>query len=139
MAAHTSTKEQDSGWLRTDERRPDLAGGQHQETSRVWLPLAYGYLRADLLGNLTLDIGERILAASACKLGCELAAVFLESDPLSETVPPAFLDLLEECRRSGAHLVLTGCGHMSGMVVPHSCLLNVLALRADVHVCEVAL
>ncbi len=101
------------------------------------LPLAYGYLRVDLLPG-ELDVWERRLVEVARGLGVELAAVFRESSPQA-TVPPAYLDLLHECCRADAHIVVTVLGHLSGMAIPHTCLIDILLIRADARVCEVAL
>ncbi|MRH86649.1 hypothetical protein GFY24_04040 [Nocardia sp. SYP-A9097] len=102
----------------------------------VTLPLAYGYLRLELLGDETA-LWEGRLASAARELGFELAAIFREYAP-DATVPPAYLDLLDECRRARAHLVMTAAGHLSGMRVPRTCLLGLLAVRAGAQVCEVS-
>ncbi|WP_228838975.1 hypothetical protein, partial [Nocardia amamiensis] len=43
--------------------------------------------------------------------GYELGAVFHEPPPQGGTLPPAFVDLVQECRRAAAHAVITlhGC------------------------------
>ncbi|MEU0539633.1 hypothetical protein [Nocardia sp. NPDC005978] len=100
-------------------------------------PLAYGYLRLDLLDASAIESHRRRLSTAARELGCELGTVFLEPHPRDETVPSAFLDLLHECRRAQARTVITLCGHLTGLPVPHDCLLGVLADRAAATVCEV--
>lgn len=105
-------------------------------TCGATLPLAYGYLRLELLGG-EIATWEGRLAAAALELGFELAAVFREHAP-EATVPPAYLDLLHECRRAQAHLVMTATGHLSGMTVPRACLLGLLAARAGARVYEVS-
>ncbi|WP_327138894.1 hypothetical protein [Nocardia sp. NBC_01327] len=148
MAAPTIATRLTSESLRTSGVPPD--GRSHSPEDAIQaarandraldpLPLAYGYLRVDLLDSVALILGEQRLVTAAFQLGCQLAAVFLEPAPHSTTVPPAFLDLVQECRRSEAHTVITVCGHMSGMAVPHTCLLDILARRAAAQVCEVAL
>lgn len=105
----------------------------------VLAPLAYGYLRTDLLGSADLAICEARLAEAARRLGCQLGCIFHEDSPQTSTVPPAYLDLVRECCRAEAHRVVTGCGHLCGMAIPRTSLLDVLAVRAQVQVCEVAL
>ncbi|WP_280267593.1 hypothetical protein [Nocardia wallacei] len=102
------------------------------------LPLAYGYLRVDLLDDELIACEER-LTAVAQDLGFELAAVFCEQPPQRASIPPAYLELLRECCRTQAHTVITLPGHLSGMAVPRMCLLEVLAVRAAAQVCEVDL
>ncbi|MFJ4652121.1 hypothetical protein ACIP5Y_12725 [Nocardia sp. NPDC088792] len=101
------------------------------------LPLAYGYLRIDLLSGEVADWEHRLVEVSR-GLGVEVAAVFRESSPQG-TVPPAYLELVHECCRTGAHIVITAPGHLSGMAIPHTCLLDILAIRAGARVCEVSL
>ena len=100
-------------------------------------PLAYGYLRLDLVDDG--EVAERVMVAAAQAAGCQLGAVFREWSPQTATVPPAFLDLVCECCRAEAHTVITVLGHLSGMAVPRMVLLDMLAVRADAQVCEVAL
>jgi hypothetical protein len=78
------------------------------------LPLAYGYLRDDLLGER--DAAEDILRSAASALGYELGTVFHEPRCGSEGLPPAFVDLLTECRRAAAEAVITPHGHLSETV-----------------------
>ncbi|MEU0505947.1 hypothetical protein [Nocardia sp. NPDC005998] len=97
------------------------------------LPLAYGYLRDDLIGDRDRDSGEDMLRAAARSLGYELGTVFHEPPPETGLLPPVFVDLLQECRRAAAHAVITLQGHMSNMSVPRM----VLQARAEVVVHEV--
>ncbi len=99
-------------------------------------PLAYGYLRVDLVDDG--DLAERLMVAAAQAAGCELAAVFWERSPQS-TVPPAWLDLVCECCRAEAHTVFTALGHLCDMALPRMVLLEMLAVRADAQVSEVSL
>lgn len=102
------------------------------------LPLAYGYLRDDLLHDSDADTSESRLRAAAGSLGYELGAVFHEPAPQSGMLPPAFVDLVQECRRAAASAVLTLPGHMSNMSVSRMVLLAVLDVRTDTAVHEVA-
>ncbi|MGW0184001.1 hypothetical protein [Nocardia sp. NPDC003345] len=77
-------------------------------------PLAYGYLRDDLLAEG--DAAECLLGAAAIALGYELGTVFHESPRRNEGIPPAFVDLLAECRRAAADAVITPHGHLSESV-----------------------
>ncbi|MGW4768996.1 hypothetical protein ACWEO2_13265 [Nocardia sp. NPDC004278] len=97
------------------------------------LPLAYGYLRDDLIGERDRDSGEDMLRAAARSLGYELGTVFHEPPQETGMLPPAFVDLIQECRRAAAHAVITLRGHMSNMSVPRM----VLQVRAEVVVHEV--
>ncbi|WP_406281623.1 hypothetical protein OH799_17340 [Nocardia sp. NBC_00881] len=101
----------------------------------VNLPLAYGYIRLDLAGR-ELTTCEQRMQASARERGYQLAAVFREREPLAATLPQAFIDLIDECRRAEAHMVFTVCGHLTGMATPRTCLLDVMAARGLAHVCE---
>ncbi|WP_067480905.1 hypothetical protein [Nocardia amamiensis] len=102
------------------------------------LPLAYGYSRDDLIHDRDRDAGEATLRAAATSLGYDLAAVFHEPSPQSGLLPPAFVDLIQECRRAGAHLVLTLQGHMSSMSMSRMVLHEVLHARAEAVVHEIA-
>lgn len=101
------------------------------------LPLAYGYLRDDLLNDCDCNSGDDRLRIAAQALGYELGTVFHEPAPQSGTLPPAFVDLVHECRRAAAHAVITLQGHMSGMSMCRMVLLAVLDVRADVTVQEI--
>ncbi|WP_327110698.1 hypothetical protein OHB12_23310 [Nocardia sp. NBC_01730] len=101
------------------------------------LPLAYGYLRDDLLGDCDSDSSEDRLRNTARSLGYELGAVFREPAPQNAMLPPAFVDLVQECRRAAAHVVITLRGHMSDMAVCRMVLLTVLDVRAGATVHEV--
>ncbi|MFI6368594.1 hypothetical protein ACIBG0_38425 [Nocardia sp. NPDC050630] len=101
------------------------------------LPLAYGYLRDDLIGDRDHDSGEDTLRAAARSLGYELGTVFYEPRPESGLLPPAFVDLVQECRRAAAHAVITLSGHMSNMSVSRMVLQAVLQVRAEAVVHEV--
>lgn len=98
------------------------------------LPLAYGYLRDDLLR--APNSSENTLRAAARSLGYELATIFHEPAPQSAALPPVFVDLVKECRRAEARMVLTLRGHLSGMSVCRIVLLSILDLRGDVEVQE---
>ncbi|WP_280382743.1 hypothetical protein [Nocardia wallacei] len=100
-------------------------------------PLAYGYLRTDLVGDG--DRAERQMIRAAWDLGFQLAAVFREQSPQTAAVPPAYVDLVCECCRAEAHMVITVPGHLCGMAVPRMVLLDMLAVRAHAQVCEVTL
>ncbi|MBF6207964.1 hypothetical protein IU483_28350 [Streptomyces gardneri] len=102
------------------------------------LPLAYGYLRDDLIVDRDRDIGEDTLRAAARSLGYELAAVFHEPPPQGGLLPPAFADLIQECRRAAAHVVITLQGHLSNMAMSRMVLQEVLHVRAEAVVHEVA-
>ncbi len=123
---------------RTADGTVDIPWGtanMHDDPAIV-LPLAYGYLRVDLV-----DDGDRaagLMVEAARRLGCELAVVFWERSPQS-TVPPAWLDLVCECCRAEAHTVFTAPGHLCDMALPRMVLLEMLAVRADAQVCEVSL
>ncbi|MGO4649765.1 hypothetical protein AB4305_33280 [Nocardia sp. 2YAB30] len=99
------------------------------------LPLAYGYLRDDLLGDPNASEDKPRTAARS--LGRALGTVFHEPAPQSATLPPAFIDLVQECRRAEAHTVLTMHVHLSGMSVCRMVLLEILDIRADFAVQEV--
>jgi hypothetical protein len=71
------------------------------------LPLAYGYLRDDLLHDP--NSSENRLRAAAGSLGYALGAVFHEPSPQSGTLPPVFVDLVHECRRAEAHTRCSRC------------------------------
>ncbi|MFC7426846.1 hypothetical protein [Nocardia tengchongensis] len=102
-------------------------------------PLAYGYVRDDLLSDRDPSFSDKILRAAARSLGYALGTVFHEPTPQNATLPPAFVDLVRECRRAEAHTVLTLPGHLSGMSVCRMVLLAILDVRAEAAVQEVAL
>ncbi|WP_039803805.1 hypothetical protein [Nocardia araoensis] len=101
------------------------------------LPLAYGYLRDGLLGDRDRDAGEDTLRTAARSLGYELGTVFHEPPPETGLLPPAFVDLIQECRRAAAHAVITLSGHMSNMSMSRMVLAAVLQVRAEAVVHEV--
>ncbi|MGY1865445.1 MULTISPECIES: hypothetical protein [Nocardia] len=101
------------------------------------LPLAYGYMRDDLIHDCDRDAGEDTLRAAARSLGYELATVFHEPSPQSGLLPPAFVDLVQECRRAAAHMVLTLEGHMSNTSMSRLVLHEVLHARAEAVVHEI--
>ncbi|MFF0455818.1 hypothetical protein [Nocardia africana] len=101
-------------------------------------PLAYGYLRLDLVPADDLRSSELRLIMAAKMLGCELAAIFREPTPQT-TVPPAYLELVRECCRAEARIVITGRDHLSNLELPRTSLLAVLAGRAHVRVHEISL
>jgi hypothetical protein len=101
------------------------------------LPLAYGYLRDDLLGDRDSNSSEDRLRNTARSLGYELGTVFREPTPQNGTLPPAFVDLVQECRRAEAHIVITPHGHMSEMSVCRMILVTILEVRAGAAVHEV--
>ena len=103
------------------------------------LPLAYGYVRDDLLDDHDFDSSEDRLRDTARSLGYELGTVFHEPKPQNATLPPAFVDLVQECRRAAAHAVITIRGHMSDMAVCRMVLLAVLDVRAGAAVHEVSM
>ncbi|WP_157121334.1 hypothetical protein [Nocardia miyunensis] len=90
------------------------------------LPLAYGYLRTDLLRDRDPNSVEQRLRAAADSLGYALGTVFYEPVPHDGTLPPAFVELVQECRRTEAHTVLTMHGHLSCMSVCHKVLEAIL-------------
>ena len=98
------------------------------------LPLAYGYLRDDLLRDP--DSSEDRLRAASRSLGYELGTIFHERAPQSGTLPPVFVDLVQECRRSQAHTVLTLRGHLS-MPMCRTVLLRILAMPVGVALQEI--
>ncbi|MEU1430222.1 hypothetical protein ABZ412_24395 [Nocardia sp. NPDC005746] len=102
------------------------------------MPLAYGYLRTDLLSPQRLVETVTRLMAAATEHGHELATVFYEDSPQNAALPEAFAELAIECRRSGAHTVYTCSGHLGGMAVPRICLLDYLAARGSAHVLELS-
>ncbi|MEU7766738.1 hypothetical protein AB0B25_16635 [Nocardia sp. NPDC049190] len=101
------------------------------------LPLAYGYVRDDMLRDSTSSEGR--LYNTARSLGYELGAVFHEPSPQNGTLPPAFVDLVQECRRAEAHTVITPHGHMSSISICRMVLLTMLDVRAAAAVHEVEL
>lgn len=101
------------------------------------LPLAYGYLRDDLLDDHNPSPSEDRLRNIARSLGYELGTVFHEPEPQNGTLPPAFVDLVQECRRAAASMVITLRGHLSNMPVCRMILLTVLDVRAGAAVHEV--
>ncbi|MET8796971.1 hypothetical protein ABZV91_11040 [Nocardia sp. NPDC004568] len=96
-------------------------------------PLAYGYLRDDLVGGSDGATAETTLRAAATALGYELGTVFHEPPSPNGVLPPVFIDLVQECRRAAAHSVITLPGHLSGGSVCS----RVLRARAEVVVHEV--
>ncbi|MEU7768531.1 hypothetical protein AB0B25_25945 [Nocardia sp. NPDC049190] len=102
------------------------------------LPLAYGYMRDDLVDDCDVCASEDRLRDTARLLGFELGTVFHEPAPQNVTLPPAFVDLVQECRRAAAHTVITLRGHMSQMAVCRMVLLAILDVRAGAAVHEVA-
>ena len=97
-------------------------------------PLAYGYLRDDLLSER--GRAEGMLRAAATALGYELGTVFHEPRRGSEGLPPAFVDLLMECRRAAAIAVITPHGHLSE-TVSRTVLQTALVARCQLVVHEV--
>ncbi len=102
------------------------------------LPLAYGYVRDDLLDDRDSSSSEDKLHNAARSLGYELGTVFHEPAPQNATLPPAFADLVQECRRASAQAVITLRGHMSQMAVCRMVLLAILDVRAGAAVHEVS-
>ncbi|WP_159851150.1 hypothetical protein [Nocardia sp. CY41] len=100
-------------------------------------PLAYGYLRDDLIHDRDGDSGEDTLRAAARSLGYELGAVFHEPPPQGGLLPPAFIELIQECRRVAAHAVITVQGHLSNMSMSRMVLHEVLHTRAEAVVHEI--
>ncbi|VFA97920.1 hypothetical protein [Nocardia cyriacigeorgica] len=100
-------------------------------------PLAYGYLRDELLVDIELRRCDQRLIAIARRMGFDMAAIFHERTDLASIVPGAFLDLVHECRRARARMVFTLPGHIAGLTVPASALLSVLADRGEAAVFEV--
>ncbi len=103
------------------------------------LPLAYGYVRDDLLEECDCESSEDMLRDTARSLGYELGTVFHEPAPQNATLPPAFLELVQECRRASAHAVITVCGHMSHMAGCRMVLLTILDARVGATVHEVSI
>ncbi|MET9031231.1 hypothetical protein ABZW96_37530 [Nocardia sp. NPDC004168] len=101
------------------------------------LPLAYGYLRDDLIDGRDRAAGDDTLRAAATSLGYELATVFHEPPPQNGLLPPAFVDLIQECRRAAAHTVITLQGHLSNMAMSRMVLQEVLHARAEAVVHEI--
>ncbi|WP_157116556.1 hypothetical protein [Nocardia vaccinii] len=101
------------------------------------LPLVYGYLRDDLLDESGSPPSEDRLRNAARSLGYELGTVFHEPAFQKGTLPPAFVDLVHECRRAAAHTVITLRGHLSDMAVCCMILLTVLDVRANAAVHEI--
>ncbi|WP_249645361.1 hypothetical protein [Nocardia sputi] len=101
------------------------------------LPLAYGYLRDDLIGDRDREVGEDTLRTAARSLGYELATVFHEPPPQGGLLPPAFAEMMQECRRAAAHTVITLPGHLSNMAMSRMVLQEVLHIRAEAVVHEV--
>lgn len=100
-------------------------------------PLAYGYLRDDILRDHDHAADEDRLRNAARSFGYELGAVFREPAPQNGTLPPAFVELVQECRRTAAQAVITLHGHLSNMPVCRMVLLAVLDVGADAAVHEV--
>nr|WP_245552420.1 hypothetical protein [Nocardia aobensis] len=94
-------------------------------------------MRDDVIGDHDRDSGEDMLRAAARSLGYELGAVFHEPPTETGMLPPAFVDLIQECRRAGAHAVITLSGHMSNMSMSRMVLHAVLQVRAEAIVHEV--
>jgi hypothetical protein len=109
----------------------------HHDNS--FTPLAYGYVRDDLLDDRNFGSSEERLRETARSLGYELGTVFHEPEPQNATLPPAFVDLVQECRRAAAHAVITLHGHMSHMAVCRIVLLTILDVRAGVAIHEVSM
>ncbi|WP_458688413.1 hypothetical protein [Nocardia tengchongensis] len=101
------------------------------------LPLAYGYVRDDLLSNRDPGVCDKMLRAAAKSLGYALGTVFHERGAEGTTLPPVFVDLVQECRRARACTVLTLPGHLSGTSVCHRVLLAILEARAEAAIQEV--
>ncbi|MGW4095099.1 hypothetical protein [Nocardia sp. NPDC004750] len=101
------------------------------------LPLAYGYLRDDLITDHDRDAGDERLRVAAISLGYELATVFHEPRPQGGLLPPVFVDLIQECRRAAAHAVITLPGHLSNMSMCRMVLQEVLHVRAEAVVHEI--
>ncbi|MBF6397461.1 hypothetical protein IU438_16870 [Nocardia cyriacigeorgica] len=101
-------------------------------------PLAYGYVRDDLINSRDREASDDALRNAARSMGFELAAVFHEPPPQNALLPPAFVDLVQECRRAAAHLVVTMPGHLSNMSTSRMVLEEVLHVRAAAQVHEVA-
>ncbi|MEU1426696.1 hypothetical protein ABZ412_06420 [Nocardia sp. NPDC005746] len=101
------------------------------------LPLAYGYVRDDLLSNRDPSFSDKLLRAAARSLGYALGTVFHEPGPQGATLPPVFVDLVHECRRARACTVLTLPGHLSGTSVCRKVLLAILEARAEAAVQEI--
>lgn len=104
----------------------------------VLLPLAYGYVRDDLLDDRDLVSSEDKLRETARSLGYELGTVFHEPRPQNATLPPVFADLVQERRRAAAHAVITVRGHLSDMAVCRMVLVAILDVRTGTAVHEVS-
>ncbi|MGF6885967.1 hypothetical protein ABIA39_007520 [Nocardia sp. GAS34] len=102
------------------------------------LPLAYGYVRDGLLDDRDFGSSEDKLRETARSLGYELGTVFHEPGPQNAALPPAFADMVQECRRAAAHAVITVRGHMSDMAVCRMVLVAILDVRAGAAVHEVS-
>ncbi|MGF6888481.1 hypothetical protein ABIA39_007696 [Nocardia sp. GAS34] len=100
------------------------------------LPLAYGYLRADMLRDRDPDSGADRLRAAAESFGYALGTVFYEPAPQHGILPPAFVELVQECRRTEARAVLTLRGHLSGMTACRTILMGILGVRTDAAIRE---
>ncbi|MGO4614213.1 hypothetical protein AB4Z47_09005 [Nocardia sp. 2TAF39] len=96
-------------------------------------------MRDDLLRDRDANSSEDRLRNTARSLGYDLGAVFHEPAPQNGTLPPAFVDLVQECRRAEARTVITPHGHMSDMSICRMVLLAVLDVRAAAAVHEVEL
>jgi hypothetical protein len=66
----------------------------------------------------------------------QLGTVFHEPGSQAAPLSQAITELASECRRSGAHLVLTFQGHLSDMPVNRACVLDYLRMRGDARVVE---
>jgi hypothetical protein len=80
-------------------------------------------------------VGEDTLRAIARSLGYELATVFHEPTPQGGLLPPAFAEMIHECRRAAAHVVITLPGHLSNM--SRTVLQEILRIGAEAVVHEV--
>jgi hypothetical protein len=97
------------------------------------LPLAYGYIREGLLHDRDQRLSEDQLRKTTSSLGYELGTVFREPAPENGLLPPAFVDLVQECLRAEVRAVITPHGHMPDMSVCRM----VLEVRAHAAVHEV--
>jgi hypothetical protein len=77
-------------------------------------------------------------AADCGGQGFRMGTVFHEPEPQNATLPPVFADLVQECRRSEAHAVITVHGHMSEMAVCRMVLVAILDVRAGAAVHEIS-
>lgn len=117
-------------------KRNSNTGDAERSTDARVLPLVYGYLRLDLLKASEVSRCHAQLEAFAREHGYEFGAVFHESSPQSWSIPRAFAELVHACRRSGADVVVTLTGHLSGMAMSRICLLDFLAARGNARLME---